>query len=111
MGKVKPEVMRTVKKFKKNAGKKYAVERLILFGSQAAGKARKWSDIDLLVVSRMAKNPYNYMVDLYHEWHINLDINYPVDFLCYTPEEFAEQSKGITIVREALREALRYETH
>jgi len=38
--------------------------------------------------------------------HLAWDLGMPVDFLCYTPEEFAELSKRPSIVREALREGI-----
>lgn len=41
------------------------VERLILFGSRAKGKAKLWSDIDLCVVSKsFGKNHHDEMVKL-----------------------------------------------
>jgi len=33
-------------------------------------------------------------------------MDYPVDFLCYTPEEFEEKRKEISIVRQALKEGV-----
>jgi hypothetical protein len=34
------------------------------------------------------------------------DLNYPVDFLCYTPEEFNKLKKEVSIVSEALKEGI-----
>lgn len=39
---------------------------------------------------------------MYDYW----DLRYPVDFLCYTPEEFKKLSKQITTVREAVKEGV-----
>ena len=42
-------------------------------------------------------------------FHVGLgakDLRYPVDFLCYTPEEFRRLSRRGGIVREALREGV-----
>ena len=39
---------------------------------------------------------------MYDYW--NLD--YPVDFLCYTPEEFEKKKKEISIVKEAVKEGI-----
>jgi len=33
-------------------------------------------------------------------------MDYPVDFLCYTPEEFEEKRKEISIVRLAIKEGV-----
>jgi len=100
------KIIKTLKDFKKAAKKKYAIDKMILFGSQATGKARKSSDIDLLIVSRLKKRKIKLMQNLYHEWHIKQNINYPVDFLCYTPKEFKKMKNQITIVREAVRNGI-----
>ena len=70
----------------------------------ATGKTHKWSDVDLVVVSKKfrRKGIMDRASNLYIEW--NLD--YPVDFLCYTPEEFDKLNKQITIVREAVKEGI-----
>ena len=77
---------------------------MLLFGSFARGDHRKWSDIDILIVSkdfkyiRKVKRP----VKLYDYW----TYKHPIDFLCYTPEEFKRLSKRVTIVREAIKEGI-----
>jgi len=80
------------------------IEKMYLFGSMATGKTHKWSDVDLVVVSKKfrRKGIMDRASNLYIEW--NLD--YPVDFLCYTPEEFDKLNKQITIVREAVKEGI-----
>ena len=105
MGKAKPEIIPILREFRRRVAEKYGVERMILFGSQVAGKGRKDSDIDLLVVSTR-KSKLKLLSQLYHEWHIVQQIGYPVDFLCYTPEEFEVLRNRITIVREAVKEGL-----
>ena len=39
---------------------------------------------------------------MYDYW----SLKYPVDFLCYTPEEFNKLKKQITIVREAVENGI-----
>jgi len=80
------------------------VSKLYLFGSAASGQMHKWSDVDLLVVSRRfrGKGLLQRAPGLYMRW--NLD--YPVDFLCYSPEEFNRLRKQITIVREAVESGI-----
>jgi len=39
---------------------------------------------------------------MYDHWNLR----YPVDFLCYTPEEFNKLKKHITIVRETIKEGI-----
>lgn len=60
----KPE--RLIKLYKKTLHQHgIAVEKIILFGSFAKGKAKPWSDLDVCVVSRgFGKDNYNEMVRL-----------------------------------------------
>lgn len=105
MGKAKSEIIPILKEFRRRVAKKYGVERMILFGSRATGKGRKDSDIDLLMVCRR-KSKLKLLSQLYHEWHIVQQIDYPVDFICYTPREFEDLRKRITLVREAVKEGV-----
>ncbi len=77
---------------------------MFFFGSMASKKQHKYSDIDLIIVSSKFKrlNFFKRGARMYDYW--NLD--YPVDFLCYTPEEFNKLKKQITIVREAVKEGI-----
>ncbi len=108
MGGAKPEVMAAVEKFRKVA-RKHGVEKIVLFGSQAFGLAGEASDIDLIVVSR-EEDKLGLLSKLYHEWHVVQGIDLPVDFICYTPEEFDELKERITLVREAVRSGISMET-
>ena len=91
-----------LKLFGKKVSSFLPLEKMILFGSFATGKTRKWSDIDLLIVSESFKGvkPLNRGLGLYDIW----DIDYPVDFICYTPEEFEKAKKRIGIISQALKE-------
>ena len=90
-----------LKDFKRELAKSIPVEKMILFGSRAHGKASKWSDFDLIIVSKMFRaTKFRYRpLGFYQYW--NLD--YPVDFLCYTPEEFKKLRKQVSIVSEAIQ--------
>lgn len=90
--------------FKYKLNKKINVQEVILFGSIAKGTAKKDSDIDLIIVSKSFKGTkFRYRpLEIYDSWNIN----YPVDFICYTPEEFNKLKKQVTIVREAVREGI-----
>ncbi len=100
----KKQLIKELEKFKKKIEKKYKVKKIILFGSRSrTSKPEKDSDVDLIVVGEFKeKTNLKRSPDLYLEW----DINLPVDFLCYTPEEFEKLSKKITIVREALKKGV-----
>ncbi len=77
---------------------------MYLFGSMASGKVHKYSDVDLVIVSKKFKGKglLERSPNLYLKW----ELEYPVDFLCYTPKEFNKLRKGVTIVREAVRNGI-----
>ena len=72
--------------------KKNQIEKMFLFGSRASGKVHKWSDIDLVVVSKKFRGKS--ILKRSPQLHIKWDLGYPVDFLCYTPEEFNKLKKN-----------------
>lgn len=96
----KKSIIRTLKEFKLRTNKEFSIQKMFLFGSWAEGNTHRWSDIDLMIVSNKFKklNFRKRATKMYNYW--NLD--YPVDFLCYTPKEFNKLKKQITIVREAV---------
>ncbi len=105
MGSPPGSLMRDIAQFGRKVSGRLAIDRMILFGSRATGHPRPDSDVDLIVVGRRfrRKNPIDRAAPLHLAW----DLGLPVDFLCYTPEEFEELSKRPSIVREALREGIR----
>ena len=94
------EIIKGIKEFKK----KTMIEKVILFGSYARGKWTEHSDIDLLLISKKfrKKEFHERFKGLWLKW----DLDYPVDFICYTPEEFNKLKKQVSIVSEALREGI-----
>ncbi|MBL7160236.1 MAG: nucleotidyltransferase domain-containing protein [Candidatus Aenigmarchaeota archaeon] len=100
----KREIIENVKEFKKSAEKKFALERVFIFGSAARGKMKKDSDVDLLLVSNKFKGKKFFKRAIGLRAHWKLDC--PVDFLCYTPKEFDKLRKMVTIVREAVKEGI-----
>ena len=98
------KLVKALKGFKEMICQKYDIREMILFGSQVSGEADENSDIDLIVVGEefKGKSPLKRPVVLYLEW----TMDYPVDFLCYTPEEFEEKRKEISIVRQAIKEGV-----
>ena len=90
--------------FKKNVDKDMTITKLILFGSRASGKTGKDTDVDLIIVSPGFKKLdfFERGAKMYDYW----DFRLPVDFLCYTPEEFNKLSKKITIVSQAIKEGV-----
>ena len=93
-----------VKRFKDKISRKMPIVKVILFGSRARGETREWSDYDILLVSEEFKGVVSYKraPKIYDYWNHD----YPVDFLCYTNEEFNRMKKKATIVREAVKEGI-----
>lgn len=104
MGDDKSKLVKALKKFKETLCQKYDIKEMVLFGSQVSGTANEDSDVDLIVVGNefKDKSPLKRPFDLYLEW----TMDYPVDFLCYTPEEFEEKRNEISIVRHAIHEGI-----
>ncbi len=100
----KNHIIAELNQFKNRLSVNMPINKMILFGSMAKGKSHKDSDIDLIVVSRKFKKKKSFKRSLgfYKYWTIEC----PVDFLCYTPEEFNKLKKQITIVREAVKEGI-----
>ena len=77
------------------------ITKIIFFGSMATGESHKDSDIDLIIVSQSFRKVsfWKRAIALYDYW----DLDYPVDFLCLTPEEFEKRRKQVGIVSEAVK--------
>ncbi len=104
MGEKESDLILALREFKEKMHQKYGVSTMILFGSQVTGGGDEDSDVDLIVVSDefVDKSPLKRPLNLYLEW----TMDYPVDFLCYTPEEFEERRKEIRIVSQAVKEGV-----
>jgi len=104
MGK-KTELVKSLKKFAEEISDDVPVDSMYLFGSQAAGRTHKNSDVDLLLVSKKfkGKRRLKRSPQLYLKWNLA----YPVDFVCLTPKEFRDKKDQIGIVREAVRNGVK----
>lgn len=100
----KKALIKELKEFARALSRDYRIKKMVLFGSQAAGKIKKNSDVDLLIVSESfnEKRRLERAPPLYLRW----DLDYPVDFICLTPQEFERKKKHIGIVQEAMREGI-----
>ena len=103
MGRKNP-IIGKLKLFKKRVNKDMPIERMILFGSRVKGKTGRDTDIDLIIVSSKFKKLdfFKRGAKMYDYWKLR----YPVDFLCYSPDEFDRQKKRISIVKQALEEGI-----
>lgn len=100
----KQSLIRELQQFAKSISREYPISKMILFGSQVTGKTRPDSDVDIMIVSKKFKGVrrLSRAPDLYLKWNLN----YPVDILCYTPEEFNRKKKFIGIVQQAVKEGI-----
>ena len=80
------------------------VDKLIVFGSQARGTARKDSDIDIVIISRDFKDK-----DIFARakltgnahWEVMQKILIPLDLVAMTPEEF---ESGNSLIAESAKD-------
>ncbi len=104
MGPSTDALVRELRRFRRRIAGRYPLDVMILFGSQAKGVARRDSDVDLIVVSPRFRRKN--AIDRAYPLHLEWDLGRPVDFLCYTPEEFNRLRKQITIVKEAVEKGI-----
>lgn len=97
---IEKDVLETVKRFKRESG----IEKVLVFGSAVRGARTRHSDVDLVLVDKRfeGKKFFERPVGLHRYWHSEI----PVDFLCYTPEEFERLQKGVTLVGVAVKEGV-----
>jgi len=75
------------------------IQKIILFGSLAKGKATLTSDIDLIIVKNTKERFLKRLDTIYKE----IEPNIAVDILVYTPEEIADMSQWNSFIRNAIK--------
>ena len=100
----KKSLIKEIKKFYQEVSLDIPLQKMIFFGSRVKGKARKDSDVDLLLVSSKFQGvrPLSRSPKLYLKWNSN----YAVDLICLTPKEFALRKKELGLVEEAVKEGI-----
>jgi len=80
------------------------IQAAYLFGSRARGDALKESDVDVILVSQdfADQDFFERMTHMYRFW----DGPESIEPLYYTPDEFSKKKSQITIVREAMKDAV-----
>ncbi len=63
------------------------IKKVILFGSYAKGAPRRWSDIDLCIISPKFKNSWNALGYLWDKRIIS-DANYTIEPVGFNPKDF-----------------------
>lgn len=96
------DILNAIRRLRAKLQQTILIEHMVLFGSRARGDARAWSDVDIMVVSPAfeGKLAGHRAAPFYLGW----DIDIPVEFVCYTPEEFASFKARPGFVRTALEE-------
>ncbi len=82
--------------------RRFKPERVILFGSHAAGTADEGSDVDLLVVMETSEPVLRQAATIYRA----LDHHLPVDVLVRTPAQLADPNPRDLILRTILSEGI-----
>jgi len=77
----------------------YRPEKVVLFGSYAAGRATMDSDVDLLVIMPLHDNP----VDKSVEMRMKLRPHFPLDLIVRTPKKIRERlAMGDDFIKDIL---------
>lgn len=83
----KAEAKKIVRKYaRKLREKKYPFTALYLFGSYAKGNARKWSDIDIAVLSSAMKKNWNKSEETL--WKLGAEVDPRIEPVGFSPENF-----------------------
>ena len=95
---------KTINEIKRKILSKYPLEKIILFGSQATGKADMKSDVDLLLVMNNPKNKFRLMDQITSDL---LSLNYAFDVIILSLDEFDRDKKYPgTVARYASQEGI-----
>ena len=96
------EIKTILRRYKSELGKdRVRVTKMLLYGSYARGKARSYSDIDIVVISPDLKR----FSPLKRQEYLavkTMCVDAPLEVIGYTPEEFRKSSN--TIFGQILRE-------
>ena len=91
--------MAFIKQIAQRIAQEFQPDKIILFGSQADGKPKWYSDIDLLVIMPFEGSQLKQAVTILNR----LDLLVPIDLLAYTPEHIRQRlAMGDDFVREIL---------
>lgn len=102
---VDPVLRRFQSRYLPRLRRHYRPALVLAFGSRARGEALVESDLDLVVVSeRFQGVPF---LERISRLLADLDVPFPVDVLCYTPDEFRQKRRELGIVRAAVAEGVR----
>lgn len=83
----KVDAKKIVREYAKKLKKEnYSFQAIYLFGSHADGRAHKWSDIDVAVISNKLKR--NYENNRFLLWDFRLDVDTRIEPHGFTADDF-----------------------
>ena len=92
MSRIKAE--KIVKKYAAELkAKKYPFSAVYLFGSYAKGKANRWSDIDVAIISDKLKKNWNKNEDIL--WRYTIGVDSRIEPIGFTVKDFQDDSNPI----------------
>jgi predicted nucleotidyltransferase len=81
---------------------KLPIQKAIIFGSWAKGRAHKWSDIDICIISSKFKN-FNQAIDyLWERRIVNKDIH--IEPIGYSPKDFIDEDPLVWEIKKTGKE-------
>ena len=87
----KAKVEKIVEKYTaKLKAKKYPFSAVYLFGSYSKGKANKWSDIDVAIISNKLKKDWNRNEDIL--WKYTIGVDSRIEPIGFTVKDFQDDS-------------------
>ncbi|MDI6803293.1 MAG: nucleotidyltransferase domain-containing protein [Bacteroidota bacterium] len=91
--------MKEIRSIAKRIAEKFDVQKIILFGSYAKGKADENSDVDLLVVMDTKKRPIQQRYEIYKSL---TPIHFALDIIVRTEDDLKQRiPKGDWFLKEA----------
>lgn len=84
--------------------KEFCPDKVVIFGSRVRGTAKKYSDIDVIIVSSyFTDTPFLKRMPL-----VTRKVPFPkhVDYICYTPEEYERIKNESSVIMDALENSL-----
>ena len=87
----KTQAEKIVKKYATELNaKKYPFSAVYLFGSYATGKANRWSDIDVAIISDKLKKNWNKNEDAL--WKYTIGVDFRIEPIGFTIKDFQDDS-------------------
>lgn len=101
------QAKKIAREYVENLKAKLKVEKAILFGSAARGKMTRDSDLDLIIISdEFKKMDLGKRLVFLSRSRGNKFLDWPMDILGYTPDEFSKLSKISSMFSEASKQGV-----